>query len=75
MTLYAVTVERSQSVTIFVRAETWEDAKADALELATDVDDWCNDTGLTVGSCDETVVIPRGHRVWSGGEDGEWVDP
>lgn len=74
MTLYAVVVERMQSVTIYTHADEARDACADAKELAEGVDEW-DDVRVVDTYANEIENVPTGHSVWSGGEDGRWIEP
>lgn len=73
MTLYAVTVIRTEQTTIYVHANDWTDARTDGKELAQAVDEW--DPCSTDVDVNEVSNVPTGHSVWSGGEDGRWIEP
>lgn len=73
MTLYAVELERQHRATVYVEADNVDDAKEAASELVTS-DDFEEILDTFVDSA-SPVDTSRGNRYWTGGPNGEWVNP
>lgn len=74
MPFYAVNLERQQSATVYVEADSMDEAMeaAEALVEDRDWDDVWSHPDIDVN---ELSGEPAGARYWSGGEGGDWVDP
>lgn len=70
MGLYAVRVTREQEATVYVQADSPEEAREDAAELVTDDGCWSTSAEDFDASEVDPGTLDPGTLVWSGGPDG-----
>lgn len=74
--LYEVELTREQRASFYVLADNEDDLLQqlnDGLDDVLDEDDWV--VSIFPSRTWTEVDSSLGQHVWSGGEDGEWVDP
>jgi hypothetical protein len=69
--IYEVQLKRVQVISVWVEADTQDQAIDDGLELVYDVADWADISYDAQAS--ETVMERVWDRYWSGGPEGNWI--
>lgn len=74
MTVYAVKVEQTRWITVYVEDESSVNACSVGEELAIDIPEWDDEDTST--ESEEVLDVAELHssaEIWTGGEEGDWV--